>query len=202
MQDNTLLGKTRMRTFAILAFLGAVASLTAGPSGDFAKSDRILTIEQWRAPEGIAWAVLDRHIVVYRMFDYVNRKDELVTTRPITAEQSKSIREAIARLPKDAFGYSHDALLSTGAPMLRLGLSGDGSLDCRGIEVSGHFPVWIEEIVERVSTASQPEAPITFRQAISDYSERSNVGGYSPDIQKIDLRQRYGKPKSWWKFWE
>jgi hypothetical protein len=196
------LGKENMRTFAILAFLTAVASLMAGPSGDFAKSGRILTIEQWHAPEGTAWAVLDRQIIVYRMFDYVNRKDELVATKAITAAQSKAIRDAIARLPKDAFGYCHTALLSTHAPMLRLGFRGDGALDLHGIEVAGHFPTWIEDVVVLVSTASEPEAPISFRQAIYVYRERLNVGTYSPDIQKIDLRRSYGMPKPWWKFWE
>ena len=184
-----------MRIFTILTFLGAAVSLAAGPSGDFAKSGRLLTIEQWESPEGMAWAVLDRQIVIYRMSDYVNGKDRLVATKAITAKQSKAIKEAIARLPKDALGYCHEARLSTDAPMLRLGFRDDGALDPNGIEVDGHFPAWIEEVVGLVSSAAQPEAPIAFRQVIVDYRERLRVGTYSPDIQKIDLRLRYGESK-------
>lgn len=191
-----------MRVPIALAFLGVACTLAAGPSGDFAESGRILTIEQWRSPEGMAWAVQDRQIVVYRMFDYADGKDQLVATKPITVEQSKAIREAIERLPKDAFGYCHEAGLSTDAPMLRLGFRSDGAIDSHGIEVNGHLPTWIEEVVWLVSSASPPEAPISFRQVISDYRERINVGTYSPKIRKIDLRLRYGEPKTWWRFWE
>ena len=86
--------------------------------------------------------------------------------------------------------------------MLRLGFREDGGFDSGGIEVSGHFPLWIENVVDLVSTASRPEAPITFRQVISKYREGMNAGSYARDIQKIDLRRRYGEPKPWWKFWE
>lgn len=198
----TLLSNTVMRLLVALLSALTCGPIAAAPSGDFAKSGRVLTIEQWRSPGGIAWAVQDRQIVVYRMFDYVNSKDELVVVKPITTEQSKAIREALKKLPADAFGYCHDAYLSTDAPMLRLGFREDGALDSGGIEVSGHFPLWIENVVSLVSAASQPEAPITFRQVISEYRARIDARSYSRDIQKIDLRRRYGEPKPWWKFWE
>ena len=100
----TLLSNTVMRLLVAVLSALTCGPIVAAPSGDFAKSGRILTIEQWRSPGGIAWAVQDRQIVVYRMFDYVNRSDELVVVKPITAEQSNAIREAIKKLPTDAFG--------------------------------------------------------------------------------------------------
>ena len=196
------LGETAMRILVAIILLVVCGTVMAGPSGDFAKSGRILTIEQWRSPEGMAWAVQEHQIVVYRLFDYVNSKDQLVAIKPLTPEQSRAIKDAIERLPEDAFGYCHDAGLSTGAPMLRLGFRQDGTLDPRGIEVSGHYPDWIKNVVDLVSSASQPEAPITFSRVISDYRARIEARSYSASIQKIDLRYRYGEPIPWWKFWK
>ena len=184
-----------MRPLAIFALLSAVVSMPAVPAGDFAKSGRMLTIEQWRSSEGMTWAVLERQLVVYRMSDYVYGKEALVASKPLTPEQSRAIKEAIAGLPEDALGYLHDAGLSTGAPMLRLGFRSDAAIDRRGIEVHGYFPAWLEEIVRLVSSAAEPEARITFHQLISDYRAKINAGTASPDIQKVELRLRYGEPK-------
>jgi hypothetical protein len=185
-----------MRSF--LAFISILVAgfAIAGPSGDFAKSGRILTIEQWGYPEGMAWAVLDRRIIVYRMSDIVNSKDQIVVVKPITAEQSQAIKEAIKNLPADALGFRFDALLSTDAPMLRLGFHDDGSLDSKGIEASGLFPSWMEKVVTLVSGISKTEAPITFAETIRDYRKRHIYEGYVPPIRKSDLRTFYDLPSN------
>jgi hypothetical protein len=198
-----------MKHWFLIVCLCAANSVYGSQTGIFAKSGRLLTIEQWRNElECIVWAVQDRQIVIYRLLDYSSRKGELIAIKPITAEQFESIRDAVQKLPSDALGFVHDPGEATDAPLLRLCFTSNGSLDVDGMELCGCCPRWLDKLVATVSLASQPEAPIDFPKIISEF--RARIGAYvtvplpeEPIPHKTPLRVRHrDRPKPWWNFWD
>jgi hypothetical protein len=125
----------------------------------------------------------------------------LIAIKPISAGQLKAIRNAIQQLPSDSIGFRYDALITTGAPMMRLGFSSDDSWDFGGLEVSGFFPGWLEPLTRLISSLSRPEAPIAYPQMILEYRQLVHADSYAPPVRKIKMREYYGQPKPWWKFW-
>lgn len=176
---------------SVLLLLVVTYSSFGGPTGDFAKTGRILTIEQWHSPDGMAWAVQEKQIIIYKMSDCVNGKDVLIAVKPITSEQLKVIRDAILQLPKDAAGFVHDGSLSTHAPMLRLSFTGNGSLDDQRLEIFGYLPPWIEKLVSEVTAISRPEAPILFPEMIAEYRRNFDPKTFRPGVRKISIRRYY-----------
>jgi hypothetical protein len=168
-----------------------------------APSGRIITIEKWHSPEGCAWAVIDRELVVYRMFDYVNRPDELVLRKPISEDDWHRLLSAVAAIPKEVWGNHFDGSCSTHAPLLRISRTKDGSLSSRSTaEAAGFVPDWSRDLIAVLTTIAGQEAPITHQEAVLRYRFRNDPRNEVTRVYKRSIDAQYGVSKSWWEFWK
>ena len=149
-----------MRARVIAAFFLTATLACAQKPILFATSDRILTIESWSRQEAKVWAVQKNQIVIFTQSDF--GPDKLVLTRPISASQAHAIKDAIAALPKEAFGFHFIGGHSTHAPLLRLHFTDRGEWTNRRIEASGQLPVWSKRLLDAVSDASPAEWRVDF----------------------------------------
>lgn len=180
-----------MKTSPLLALLVIASTAFAGPPGDFAPDGRILTIGQGGEEAATVWAIQEDQIVIYRVFGYYKRTDELVTTKPITPDQRKAILDAVRQIPRSAYGHMHTAAYTTHAPFLRLCFTQDGSLSAlKMIEIEAHVPLWLDEIISTVSSICQPEASITYPQAVAEYQKQIPESSIS-NVSKYRLRDDY-----------
>jgi hypothetical protein len=184
----------------ILSLLCFAATTACGQTPvQFAKSDRIVTIESWSRQEAKVWAVQTTQIVIYRQSDFA--KDQLVMTKPISISQAQAIREAMEAIPRDAFGFHYAGGYSTHPPLLRLRFTRDDTWTARRIiEASGQMPNFAEPILDAISSACPPEWRVDFGDVAATYLQGLD-GQAPPEIRKIGIREYYGQ-KSWWEFWK
>jgi hypothetical protein len=176
-----------MKKSSLLALLVIASTAFAGPSGDFAPSGRILTIVQGGEDEATVWAIQEDQIVIYRVFGFYNRTDEMVTTKPITPDQRKAIQGAVRQIPKGVYGRKHSAAYSTHPPFLGLSVAdGDSRPALKTIELEAHVPDWLETVLSTVGSICHPEAPITYPEVVIEY-HRHVPKGFDSSVWKHRL---------------
>jgi len=181
------------RLFVLLVTLTLAACSRVGSGKHLALAGRLITIEQWQHPEGLAWAIADHKLTVYRMYDYLGRRDEIVFTRTISESDWQDILGAITAIPREYMGKHLDAFFSTGAPLLRITQSDDGTMSRKlSVEFAGFVPSWSTNVISVVSKIASPEAPITYTEAVRKYRLRWDPKGESSKFYSKSLDEYYG----------
>jgi len=137
------------------------------------------------------------------MYDFYDRKDELVATKRISSARLKVISDAIALLPENLCGFHFDGKLSTGAPMLRITFTKDGAhVNRQTIEIVGYMPDWAEGLIATISNSLPPELAITYPRVVSEYRREWDPNDELHYLHTMRIDDFYGHTKSWWEFWK
>jgi len=174
----------------IVHFLVIAASAAAQLPVQFAKTDRIVTIESWYQNRAVVWAVQNSQIVIYKEGDEIGARDNLLATQPISTAQLTAIQHAVGSLPSDAFGYRFSLDSGTHPPLLRLHFTEDGKWANNRIEVTAYSPSWLKQLFGAVSAACPAEWKVDYDDSVMKYQNHWEEYIYGRGVRRLAISER------------
>jgi hypothetical protein len=155
----------------------------------FAKTDRVVTVEQWGRGEATVWAVQPDRIVVYKIFDTAE-PDQKLAEIPIKREDADRIRNAVDAIPKELRGQVYLPRDVYDGVMLRLSFTTDGHYTSDRIEVQNLWFQWLGQSIEAISATMPAERRIPFKETVERQALRANW-----PTKSISIDEYYKQPK-------